>query len=140
VPQKTSHRLRTVILVVWIVGFLIGTTTHVLDLVAGGLETYAEFPTALRLFWVSLTVIDPITAALLALRRRAGIVLALIVILADIAVNWTVFATVGGNPLFGVVNQTVFAAILLATAPILWRWFPTPSSAAADQQSSSQPI
>nr|WP_300146794.1 hypothetical protein [Propionicimonas sp.] len=139
-PQKTSHRLRTVILVVWIVGFLIGTTTHVLDLVAGGLETYAEFPTALRLFWVSLTVIDPITAALLALRRRAGIVLALIVILADIAVNWTVFATVGGNPLFGVVNQTVFAAILLATAPILWRWFPTPSSAAADQQSSSQPI
>ena len=51
-----------------------------------------------------------------------------------------VFATVGGNPLFGVVNQTVFAAILLATAPILWRWFPTPSSAAADQQSSSQPI
>lgn len=128
------------ILVVWIVGFLIGTTTHVLDLVAGGLETYAEFPTALRLFWVSLTVIDPITAALLALRRRAGIVLALIVILADIAVNWTVFATVGGNPLFGVVNQTVFAAILLATAPILWRWFPTPSSAAADQQSSSQPI
>ena len=139
-PQKTSHRLRTVILVVWIVGFLIGTTTHVLDLVAGGLETYAEFPTALRLFWVSLTVIDPITAALLALRRRAGIVLALIVILADIAVNWTVFATVGGNPLFGVVNQTVFAAILLATAPILWRWFGTPSSAAADQQSSSQPI
>ncbi|WP_345215563.1 hypothetical protein [Georgenia halophila] len=124
-------------MVVWIVGFLIGTTTHILDLVAGGLGTYAEVPTPLRLFWVSLTVIDPVTAALLALRRRAGIVLALIVILVDIAVNWTVFATVGGHPLFGVVNQTLFAAILLVTAPILWRWFPTPSTAPADQQSSS---
>lgn len=120
---KTPHRLRIAILAVWIAGFLIGTTTHVLDLMAGGLETYAEFPTALRLFWASLTIIDPITAAFLALRRRAGIVLALIVILADITVNWTVFATIGGNPLFGVVNQTVFAVILLTTAPILWRWF-----------------
>ena len=29
--------------------------------------------------------------------------------------------TIDGNPLFGVVNQTVFAVLLLAT--VLWRWF-----------------
>ena len=124
VPRETSASLRRAVLVVWIAGFLVGTTTHVLDLVAGLSETYAAFPKVLRLFWVSLTVLDPITAALLVLKRRVGIILALLVISADIAVNWTVFFTIGGLSLFGVVNQTLFAAILFTTASTLWRWFP----------------
>lgn len=127
-PQPTSSRVRVAILACWIIGFLIGTTTHVLDLVDGGLDTYAQFPTALRLFWISLTLLDPITIALLAMRRRAGIVLALIVILVDVAVNWSVLATIGGNPLYGVVNQTAFAALLILTAPHLWRWFRKPGT------------
>ncbi|MDF0515542.1 hypothetical protein PX701_18090 [Agromyces sp. H3Y2-19a] len=121
-PRKRSDTLRIVILIAWIAGFLIGTTTHVTDLVLGGADTYAEFPLGTRVFWMSLTVLDPITAVLLARRRRAGIVLALVVILVDIAVNWTVFATIG-IPLFGVVNQTLFAILLISTAPMLWRWF-----------------
>lgn len=121
--RPTADRLRLVILVVWIAGFLIGTASHVLDLIAGGADTYGEFPTALRVFWLSLTALDPLTVVLLLLRKRAGIILGPVVILADIAVNWTVFFTIGGNPLFGVVNQTVFAIFLLATAPVLWRWF-----------------
>lgn len=119
----TADRVRLVILVVWIAGFLIGTVSHVLDLIARGAGTYGEFPPALRMFWLSLTVFDPLTAALLLLRKRAGILLGLVVILADITVNWTVFFTIGGNPLSGVVNQTLFAIFLLATAPALWRWF-----------------
>ncbi len=121
--RPPADRLRIVILVVWIAGFLIGTASHVLDLIAGGADTYGDFPSGLRVFWLSLTVLDPLTVALLLLRKRAGIVLGLVVILSDIAVNWTVFFTIGGNPLFGVVNQTVFAVVLLATAPALWRWF-----------------
>jgi hypothetical protein len=111
------------VLIVWIGGFLVGTTTHVLDLVGGGLDTYAGFPAALRWYWVSLTLLDPLTVVLLALRRRAGIVLALAVILSDIAVNWSVTATIGGMQLIFVLNQTAFAAILLATAYPQWRWF-----------------
>lgn len=122
--QKTSPAVRSAILVVWIAGFLIGTTAHIFDLIAGDLRPYTQFPALLRLFWVSLTVLDPLAAVLLALRRRAGIVLALAIILADITVNWTVFISIDGNPLFGVVNQTLFAGILLTTAPVLWRWFP----------------
>lgn len=121
--RPTTDRVRLVILVVWIAGFLVGTASHVLDLIAGGADTYGGFPPALRAFWLSLTVLDPLTVLLLLLRKRASIVLGLVVILADIAVNWTVYFTIGGNPLFGVVNQTVFAIFLLATAPALWRWF-----------------
>ena len=110
----------SLIRVVWVVGYLIGTTTHVVDLVLGGVETYAGFPPGLRLFWVSLTVLDPVIVILLLLRRRLGIVLGVVVILADIAVNWTVYATVGGISVFGVVNQTLFALFILATARTLW--------------------
>lgn len=112
-----------VIWVLWIVGYLIGTTTHVADLVAGGPQTYEAFPTALRVFWMSLTILDPLIVVLLLFRHRAGIVFGIIVILIDIAVNWTVYATIGGNPLFGVINQTLFAILIVATAQLLWRWF-----------------
>jgi hypothetical protein len=44
------------------------------------------------------------------------------VILVDIAVNWTVLATSGGIPPWGAVNQTLFAILVLATAPALLRW------------------
>ncbi|GAA0993248.1 hypothetical protein GCM10009563_08870 [Subtercola frigoramans] len=107
----------------WIVGYLIGTTTHLADLVAGGTQTYSGFATGLRVLWISLTVLDPLIVVLLLLRRRAGIVLGVAVILIDIAVNWTVYATIGGNPLFGVIDQTLFAIVIVATARPLWRWF-----------------
>lgn len=120
--RSRNGRAGRIIQVVWVTGFLIGTTTHVLDLIAGGMGTYGSFPTGLRLFWVSLTLIDPLVVLLLLLRHRAGVVLGLAVILVDIAVNWTVFLTIGGHPLFGVINQTGFAVILVTTAGPLWRW------------------
>lgn len=120
--DTSFRRLGRAIQLVWIAGFLIGTVTHVLELVAGGVETYGDFPPTLRVFWVSLTLLDPLAALLLLLKRRAGIALGLAIILSDIAVNWAVFLTIGGHSLFGVVTQSVFAVFLLATAVPLWRW------------------
>lgn len=120
---RAAQRVRLVILLAWIAGFLVGTATHAIDLVAGGVDAYSGFPTPLRIFWVALALLDPLTALLLALRRRAGIVLGLVVILTDVAVNWTVFFALGGLSLFGVLCQALFAALLVGTAPILWRWF-----------------
>ena len=78
-------------------------------------------PAGLYAFWVSLTVLDPLTVLLLLFRKRAGVVLGVVVNFADITVIWTAFLSIGGNLLFGVV-KTVFAAFLLITAPVLWRW------------------
>jgi hypothetical protein len=72
---------------------------------------------------VSLTILDPATAALIIFRRRSGIVLGIAVIVADIAVNWTVFVMVGGLSLFGVMSQSLFAVLILVTARPLWKWF-----------------
>lgn len=107
----------------WAIGFLVGTTTHTVDLIIGGLNTYSGFPLGVRLFWVTLTILDPVTAALIIFRRRSGIVLGIAVMIADIAVNWTVFATVGGLASFGVITQSLFAVLVLVTARPLWTWF-----------------
>ena len=118
-----SARALRVFQVLWVLGFLVGTTTHTADLILGGVNAYSGFPLGVRLFWVTLTVLDPVTAALIIFRRRSGIVLGSAVIMADIAVNWTVFVMVGGLSIFGVISQSLFAVLILVTARPLWRWF-----------------
>ncbi|WP_411699816.1 hypothetical protein [Conyzicola sp.] len=124
--ERLSRGLR-VIRFVWIAGFVIGTTTHVADLVVGGVEVYAGYPDAARVFWVSLTLLDPAAVVLLLRRSRVGVVLGVAIMLADVAVNWTVFATIEGFGLFGLINQSLFCAFVLATAVPLWRAYNTPS-------------
>ncbi|MCS5732863.1 hypothetical protein [Herbiconiux daphne] len=123
IALAASARALRVFQVVWVLGFLVGTTTHTADLIVGGLNVYSDFPLGVRLFWVSLTFLDPATAALIIFRRRSGIVLGIAVIVADIAVNWAVFVMVGGLSLFGVISQSLFAALIVVTARLLWRWF-----------------
>jgi hypothetical protein len=132
IALAASARALRVFRVVWVLGFLVGTTSHTADLIVGGVNAYSDLPLGVRLFWVSLTILDPATAALTIFRRRSGIVLGIVlgiaVIIADIAVNWTVFVMVGGLSLFGVISQSLFAVLILVTARPLWRWF-GPSSA-----------
>jgi hypothetical protein len=111
-----------VIRAVWAIGFLVGTTTHVIDLAAGGLQAYAAFPTGIRIFWTALTLVDPLVIVLaVVLRRRAGVALGVAVVLADVAVNTVTAATIGGLSAFGLVSQILFGVVVLVTAPVLWR-------------------
>ena len=123
IALAASARALRVFQVVWVLGFLVGTTTHTADLIVGGVNAYSDFPLGVRLFWVSLTILDPVTAALVIFRLRSGIVLGIAVMIADIAVNWTVFATVGGLSPYGVISQSLFAVLILLTARPLWTTF-----------------
>ncbi|WP_052521617.1 hypothetical protein [Agreia bicolorata] len=123
ITLTASARALRVVHVLWVIGFLVGTTTHTADLILGGVNAYGGFPLGVRLFWVTLTILDPAAAALIIFRRRPGIVLGSTVMIADIAVNWTVFATVGGLSFFGVISQSLFAVLILVTARPLWIWF-----------------
>jgi len=129
VGPQLSRGIR-VIRFVWIAGFVVGTTTHVADLVLGGADVYAGYPAGARVFWVTLTLLDPIAVVCLLRRLRAGIVLGVLIMLADVTINLTVAATVGGFGVFGLVTQSVFCVFVLATAVPLWRAFSTPTRAA----------
>ena len=134
--KTTARQPVTAIWVIWITGFCIGTASHVLDLAQGRQHTYSAYPLAARAFWFSLTVLDPLTVALLLMRRRPGILLGLGVILVDIGVNWPVTLICDNRVTWGVVNQSIFALLLLLTCGHLWRWFgqhkPAPLAGAPD--------
>ena len=114
------------VLAVWVAGFSIGTIFHVIELLTQGSDVYGNMPDFVRVFWVSLTIVDPLVVILILLRLRAGIVLGGTVMVADVAVNWTVALSVPGAVGPGLITQPLFLLFVLITAPRLWRSFETP--------------
>ena len=103
-----------------------GTAVHVVQLLDAGLAPYPGLPGWLRGYFVSLTVLDPLAAVLLARARRSGVVLAVGVLVTDAAANaWAnlvVDASPGPTPgRVGTVVTTGLAVVLLAAARPLWR-------------------
>lgn len=73
----------------YLIGFLVGTRTHVLDVARDGIHAYAMFPqTTLQVFFVSLVILDPLVIVLLGLVRREGIWSAGTVMVLDVCGNW----------------------------------------------------
>lgn len=73
----------------YLIGFAEGTGSHLADLVRGGIHAYASFPQLfLQVFFVSLVILDPLTAVLVGLVRREGIWLASAVMALDVSANW----------------------------------------------------
>ena len=104
-----------------------GTVVHVLQLLAGGWDPYPSVPGWLAVYFVSLTVLDPLAAALLLLRRRAGLMLGCAVLVTDAAANgyanYAIDASVGltvGRVGHAVI--TLLALALLVATPRLWPW------------------
>ena len=66
-----------------------GTAVHVVQLVGSGSDPYPypELPGWLRGYFVALTVLDPLAAALLAGRRRSGVALSVAVLVTDAVAN-----------------------------------------------------
>lgn len=104
-----------------------GTAVHVVQLLVGGWDPYPSVPEWLAMYFISLTVLDPVAAVLLLLRRRAGLILAYAVLVTDAAANgyanYAIDASVGltvGRVGHGVI--TLLALALLAATPRLWPW------------------
>ncbi|WP_193616510.1 hypothetical protein [Goekera deserti] len=104
-----------------------GTVVHVVQLLVGGWDPYPSLPRCLAAYFASLTLLDPLAAVLLLLRRRTGLLLACAVLVTDAAANgyatYAVDATAGLT--LGRVGQAVITLLtlaLLAATPRLWPW------------------
>ena len=103
-----------------------GAVVHVVHLVVAGGLPYSDLPGWLRAYFVSLTLLDPLAAGLLVLRRRSGVVVAVVVLVSDALANgWTNYirdpasGVTAGRVGHGVV--TLLALGLLVMTPALWR-------------------
>jgi hypothetical protein len=65
------------VLAVYVIGFADGTAVHARDLARAGFDAYSGFPQVpLRVFFISLVLLDPLVVVLAALVLPAGIWLA----------------------------------------------------------------
>lgn len=117
-----------IILVIQAICMLMGTYTHVNWVVRHGF-LYPDVPIYSRIFWDSLTFLDPLAAALLFLRPRKGVRLVTAIICADVFHNaltggvlfsfHTMRGRGGGGWSFGVdpyfLLQALFCLFVLAT-------------------------
>ena len=112
-----------IILLLWTLGFLVGTTTHAMTLFSVGWMPQAQAPVWMNLYWTSLVLLDPLTVVLLWTRRRWGVWLGIAVMVTDVAINS--YATYGlGIFEFGsfLQLQSLFGGFVLGSAvPLLRR-------------------
>ena len=60
----------------YLIGFAQGTGAHIRDLMRGGIHAYSSVPQAwIQVFFVSLVVLDPLVAVLIAFVRRGFLLL-----------------------------------------------------------------
>lgn len=107
---------------VYVACFAIGTVSHALDFVVLGLRPYSWGPPLLEAFWSSLVLLDPVAAALLLFgKRRAGLALAAIIMVCDVAANsYAVFVLGIEGFAIALPLQAAFLGFVLGSIGFLW--------------------
>jgi len=105
--------------------FAYGAAVHVIQLVAGGLRPYQWAPTWLAIYFTSLTLADPLAAALLWTRRASGLYLGGAVLVTDALANgYATYALPRGGTTAQISQAIIslMAIAVLASAPRVRPW------------------
>lgn len=108
---RRDHLLRSII----VFGLAAGTTTHVLMLLR--LMPVPAAPSGYYWFWNTLTLVDATIAAGIVFAPRAGLIAAVALMIADVAVNAT---AAGGFVGWAIWFQAAFGLFVIAVAPYCW--------------------
>ena len=121
---KELHLVR-VLFSVYIFGFSYGTKNHVVDIIENGWLGYPYVPFPINLYWTLLTIFDPLAIFLLLFFPFAGMVVAVLIMASDIAINSSValyyYFTSGILSLDRLPWQIAFGIFVFFTAPLAWR-------------------
>jgi hypothetical protein len=116
-----GSRATGIVLGIWVLCFLVGTFTHTRTLLGHGWLPHDWVPLPVNIFWTLLTFADPLAALLLLVRRNAGIVLGLAIMISDVAINTWVASRFGLDGLSGPLQaQTLFLGFTLGSFRLIW--------------------
>jgi hypothetical protein len=114
---------------VWAACLLVGGANHALALLRHGLLwDYGGVALASAAYWSSLTILDPLAAALLFARPRMGMMGTIVLIVTNVIHNLAVtahrapageFLIAASNPFLA--SQIGFMIFVLATARLAWK-------------------
>jgi hypothetical protein len=114
-----SRKASLVLRAIYAICLLGATCTHVALLSRHGvLWDYGGAHLLTRIYWTSLTVLDPLAALLLFIRPHVGLILTVLIIVSDVLHN----TLVGVPPLNAMyLSQIAFLIFVASTVYIAWR-------------------
>jgi hypothetical protein len=114
-----------IIFAIYIFGFSYGTINHVIDIHRDGLLGYDYVPLVINIYWTTLTLLDPLAIILLLFFPLPGMILSVLIMITDLAVNISVtlyyyFQTnaLSDGRLF---LQVIFGLFVFSTVPFAWK-------------------
>lgn len=105
-----------ILLLIFILGFVVGFSTHLVDLIRCGFLPYNYAPLWKNIYWTSLTFLDLFTVFLLLRYILPGIILSNLIIISDVIVNTNGFSFFDN---YMIIMQIVFGLYVLITSPII---------------------
>ncbi|NIJ19563.1 hypothetical protein FHS95_001232 [Sphingomonas naasensis] len=126
--QRPNYQAR-IVLAIYMACFSIGALSHARDFHARGWRPYAWGPPLLEAFWTSLLILDALVVVLIASgRRRAGLTLAVAVMITDVSANIFAWLSLGVPDLaIALLLQTALLGFVLGSIPFLWSTDPVPA-------------
>ena len=113
------------VIAVYIFGFAYGTRNHIVDILADGWLGYDYVPLPINLYWTLLTFFDPLATLLLLSFPFGGILLSVLIMASDIAINIGVtvyfYYQTGILSLDRLPLQIAFGIFVFLTSPIAWK-------------------
>ncbi len=117
-----------ILLLLYIVGFAVGTTTHTQELIKGGFLPYNHVPLWKNIYWTSLTILDFLAIVLVLKSVIPALVVANLIIVSDVIINGSgiKLSELGGfSDYYRFMLQVLFCVYVLITTPIILKCLKT---------------
>ncbi|MFW6029704.1 MAG: hypothetical protein ACOCRO_05560 [Halanaerobiales bacterium] len=111
------------IFIIYIISFLIGTSTHIIDIINFGFLGY-ETNEIINIYWTSLVFLDPIAILLLITLPFLGLIISTFIMITDVGINLSIsiyYLIKYDNKIsYKIYLQVVFLIFLLFTIGYCW--------------------
>src|ERR1035437_2339895 len=108
------------LLIIYLVGFAIGTTNHTIGLIKGGFLPYTYVPLWKNIYWTALTFLDLFAVFIIFKSLIPALWISNLIIISDIIVNTKGFRFFDD---FNIHFQILFGLYIVITTPIiLWEY------------------
>jgi len=104
------------LLVIYIVGFAIGTTNHTIGLIKGGFLPYTYVPLWKNIYWTALTFLDFLALFLIFKSLKPALWISNLIIISDVLINTRGFQFFND---FNIFFQILFGLYIVSTTPMI---------------------
>jgi len=104
------------LLVIYIVGFAIGTTNHTIGLIKGGFLPYTYVPLWKNIYWTALTFLDFLALFLIFKSLKPALWISNLIIISDVLINTRGFQFFND---FNIFFQILFGLYIVTTTPMI---------------------